>query len=109
MEAYGLKQINSLGELDNKFSNPNEIKMKLSEGMSVKNIKKAVIMNDDSGTIFKKNPNTQLKQRLRNIDDPKIKQIVADKVEVIEQELLYSNYDSGVEGIIDTLKYLESL
>ena len=109
MEAYGLKQINSIGDLDNKFSMPNEIKTKLSEGMSVKNIKKAVIMNDDSGTIFRKTPDSQLKQKLRNIDDPKIKQIVADKVEVIEQELLYSNYDSAVEGIIDTLKYLENL
>ena len=109
MDSIGLREIKDLKELGGVYCNDKEIADKANTSRAIKNIKKPVVAVSDSGTINKKTFDIRVQKSLRELKNPAIVNNVRDKLEHIEQELLYNNYDAAVERIIETLKYLENV
>lgn len=109
MESIGLAEVKDMKELGSLYNNDKEIQEKINSAKALKNIKKPVIEFNTDGTIHKKALDIQVQKRLREIQNPQITTNVQDKLEIIEQELMYNNHDQAVEKIVETLKYLESV
>ena len=109
MDSFGLKEVKDLKELGSLYETDRDINEKINTAKALKNIKKPIIELNNSGTIHKKTLDIQVQKNLREIHSPQIIANTREKLEIIEQELLYNNYDMAVEKIVETLKYLESL
>lgn len=109
MDSIGLNEVKDLKDLGALYNTDKEINEKISTARALKNIKKPIIEVNDSGTIHKKTFDIQVQKNLREIKNPQILAKTKEKLEIIEQELLYNNYEQAVEKIVETLKYLENI
>lgn len=109
MDSLGLKEVKDLKQLGSIFNTDKEIQEKINTAKAIKNIKKPIVEHNNSGTIHIKNLDIQVQKNLREMHNPQIIANTREKLEMIEQELLYNNHDQAVERIIETLKYLENI
>lgn len=109
MDSIGLREFKDIKELGGTYPNDKVIADKIATSRALKNIKKPIVCMNDNGTINKKTFDIQVQKKLRELNNPQIIMNVRDKLEHIEQELLYNNYDQAVEKIMETLKYLENV
>ena len=107
MDATGLRQVKDLKELAGVYNSDKVIAERVSTAKALKNVKKPLVCVADSGAINKKQADVRVQKALRENRNPHVLANVRDKLEHIDQELLYANYDAAVERIIETLKYLE--
>lgn len=108
MDSTGLREVKDLRELGAVYPTDKDIQMRVQTSGAIKNIKKPIVSQNDTGTIHRKALDIQVQKNLREIKNPQVTANVRDKLELIEQELLYNNYDQAVDKIIETLKYLEN-
>lgn len=103
----GQRQVRDFGELGAVYKTDREIAERVATAGALKNIKKPIVCANGSG-ITRRALDVNVQKSLREIKDPRVLASVQSKLEHIEQELLYSNYDAAVERIIDALRFLEN-
>ena len=108
MDSTGLRDVKDLKELAAVYPTDRDIQERVHTSGAIKNIKKPILAFSESGAIHKKTVDAQVQKKLREVKSPQVLANVRDKLEHIEQELLYSNHDQAVERIIETIKYLEN-
>lgn len=109
MNFFGMREVKDLKELGAIYPTDKEIAEKVGTARAIRNIRKPIVAPSDGSAIQRRPLDPAVQKNLRELRNPQIVAHVRDKLELIEQELLYSNHDQAVERIIEALKYLENV